>query len=564
VRELSGLGGGADVRWTVQLANTKAAWYSFQIALDIPEAAAAPASTLRNAAVADRNRLAITPSAQTVYGKNARPKRFDDGHFMGEQVYLGEVFTDESARLIVLGGHGRSASYDDSLAITFANNEGWHDDVADGPVSAEVRIQGEPIEVVPAWVVVAPPNYGPQRKSVRTMWDLMRDVAIKANTLPAPTYPSFTFDVLPIFQRLHGLQWVNAGFAAGFGFQGAFDFGSPSLLARLADNGPASRELRKVIANQFRVFSTDAWSPVPWPWLYGDAMNIPPVDTPRQYAALSDTQLAILQQWARGEFKADYASEYVSPKSLDEVPLSEQGEVLTRAALEFCLADAFHPGCEMTWPVRAASMYMAPYRFKHAPPGYLAPSLGEEITPDSVTIPDGPLYGQQPGSLTRWMAVPWQTDTASCRSGYEPQYDPYVPSFWPARVPNQVLTRENYETVMDRQKPLAERRAAFANRAAWIEPLGSISYTDQINNMIRHFDHLGIVEVRPGPSDTADFPNVLEVEDQHIPITDEQAATTHGAHPAGSHVGTTRSSHAGAIDLTGIEKVQRFPRGLRR
>jgi len=244
--------------------------------------------------------------------------------------------------------------------------------------------------------------------------------------------------------------------------------------------------------------------------------------------------------------------------------LSEQGEVLTRAALEFCLADAFHPGCEVTWPVRAASMYMAPYRFKHAPPGYLAPSLGEEITPDSVTIPDGPLYGQQPGSLTRWMAVPWQTDTASCRSGYEPQYDPYVPSFWPARVPNQVLTRENYETVMDRQKPLAERRAAFANRAAWIDPLGSISYTDQINNMIRHFDHLGIVEVRPGPSDTADFPNVLEVEDQHIPITDEQAATTHGARPAGSHVGTTRSSHAGAIDLAGIEKVQRFPRGLRR
>ena len=43
------------------------------------------------------------------------------------------------------------------------------------------------------------------------------------------------------------------------------------------------------------------------------------------------------------------------------------------------------------------------------------------------------------------MAVPWQTDTASCRSGYYlgygPRYDPYVPTFWPARVPNQVLTR---------------------------------------------------------------------------------------------------------------------------
>jgi hypothetical protein len=39
------------------------------------------------------------------------------------------------------------------------------------------------------------------------------------------------------------------------------------------------------------------------------------------------------------------------------------------------------------------------------------------------------------------MAVPWQTDTASCRSGYDLSYDPYVPAFWPARVPNEVLTK---------------------------------------------------------------------------------------------------------------------------
>ena len=51
-------------------------------------------------------------------------------------------------------------------------------------------------------------------------------------------------------------------------------------------------EMRHVIANQFRVFDRDSWSPVPWPWLYGDAMNIPPAETPRQNAALTDTQLA--------------------------------------------------------------------------------------------------------------------------------------------------------------------------------------------------------------------------------------------------------------------------------
>lgn len=566
VRELSTPDSGADVRWSVQVANTKAAWYGFQIALDIPEAAAAPPSTLRNAAVADRTRLAITPAMQSVQGVKAKAKRFDDGKFMDRRVYLGEILTDEAGRLIVLGGHGVAASCDETWAITFANNEGWFDDVSDGPVNAEVTLDGHKLEVVPAWVVVAPPNYGPQQKSVRTLWDLMRDVAIQDGTLPMPTRPSFTFDILPIFERMRNLQWVNAGFASGFGFQGAFDFTTPEAIARLGDNGPASRELRRVIENQFRVFSVDAWSPVPWPWLYGDAMNIPAAETPRQYSALSNTQLAMLKMWANGEFEADYDPGRKPAQTIDAVPLVEQGDTLTRAALEFCLADAFHPGCEMTWPTRTATMYMAPFRFEHAKKGWVPPQLGEVLTSDSVTIPNGPLCSQVPGGLTRWMAVPWQTDTASCRSGYEKTYDPYMPTFWPARVPNQVLTKENYAILMDTKKPLSERRAALANRAAWIEPLGSTSYTDQINNMIKHFDHLGVVERMKGPTDSASLPTEVEVEDQHRPIEDVMTKHTRIGRPAGSHVGVKSGAGASAadVDLSDIEKVRRFPMGLRR
>lgn len=204
VRELTPAN--ANIRWQVQLANTKAAWYGFQLALDIPEAASAPPTMLRNAAVAERAMLAIAPRPRSVAGVNHRPERFDDGKFMGSNVYLGEIFTDAAGRLLVLGGHGAAASYDNSRAITFANNEDWHDDTADGPVNATVEYDGQPLIVVPAWVVVAPPNYGPQRKSVRTMWDLMRDVAIRAGTLPMPARPSFTADILPLFQRLAGLQ----------------------------------------------------------------------------------------------------------------------------------------------------------------------------------------------------------------------------------------------------------------------------------------------------------------------------------------------------------------------
>ncbi len=577
VRELSGPDSDAKVTWKVQLANTKAAWYGFQLALDIPEAAQAPPTTLRNAAIADRTGLAITPKARQVSGAGAKPQKFDDGKFMGKKVYLGEIFTDDDGRLIVLGGHGKSASCDGSHAITFANNEGWHDDVADGPVDADVVLDGLPLEVIPSWVVVAPPNYAPQRKSVRTMWDLMRCLAIQNNALPAPVRPSFTFDILPIFERMAGLQWVNAGFAAGFGWKGAFDLTSPEALARLSSNGPAEREKRKVINKAFRRFDEDAWAPTPWPWLYGDAMNIPPVETPRQNAALSDCQLAMLDKWAEGNFEADYDPDRVPPRKIEEVPLAEQGEMLTRAALEFCLADAFHPGCEMTWPVRSWSMYMQPFRFTPARPGWVPPNLGAVLTSDSVTIPNGPLCAQEPGSITRWMAVPWQTDTASCRSGYEVSYDPYVPTFWPARVPNQVLTDENYRIVMDSTKPMSERQAAFANRAAWIEPLGSIDYTSQINNMIRHFDHLGVVEVRDGPKDTDLFPAQIEVEDRHKdikPSSADEAALNEAlmsnagppSAPSNSAVGVRfgAARSAADVDLSGIDKVRRFPGGFRR
>jgi hypothetical protein len=130
-----------------------------------------------------------------------------------------------------------------------------------------------------------------------------------------------------------------------------------------------------------------------------------------------------------------------------------------------------------------------------------------------------------------------------------------------------VLTKENYAIVIDKQRPIAERRAAFANRAAWIAPLGTTSYTDQINNMIAHFDHLGVVEVREGPGDGV-FPTQVEVEDQHKPIPDviqpEEPAEAMFAHRLTPQV-TNGAPLAPArrVDLTAIEKVRRFPRGLR-
>jgi hypothetical protein len=508
----------AEIEWRVHVANTKAAWYQFQIALDIPEASVAgdaEPSTLRNPGVTggDRGQLAIDPGPRTISGANASgPQyRFDTGAFFGKPVYLGELRTDESGRLVFLGGHGKAASKDGSLATTFANNDGWHDDVSDGPVTATVTIDGRSVAVDPAWVVVAPPNYAPELVSVRTMYDLIHDVNVEAGILQFPDRISFVRDVLPILERLSRLGWVNQGFAARFGPGAREHFLDPGYLRQLGSGLPEHQELRNGVFLAFRDWDRDGESPVPWPWIYGDAMSLPPVSA-RQHLMLTPTQLRVLGYWSAGLFDADFDESALEPFELEELPLARRPSMLDRAALTFCLADAFHPGCEMTWPMRHATMYMAPFRLRHRAVGHFEPSGGTQLTPAAIARIEGPLYGQTPGSITRWMAVPWHTDTASCRSGYYvgygPRYDPYMPTFWAARVPNQVLTEDDYAIVMDESRPLGERQAAFARRAFWLRWLTG-SYTDQINHMIDAFGQLGVVQTKPGPADGEFGPELL-------------------------------------------------------
>jgi hypothetical protein len=527
VRELR-MDADTEIQWTVELANHKAAWYNFELALDIPEAATAPPTTLRNADIKDRKSLSIQPVPRTIGTPDSHGAQyaFDDGKCFGIPVPLGELRTDACGRLLVFGGHGTSASCDGKPPTTFANNDGWYDDTSDGPVTATLRVGGREIPVAPAWVVVAPPNYGPQQKSVRTMHALMTDVAIQAGQLPAPTQPSFTHDILPILKAMCDLQWMNAGFAAGFGYGMPQHFLHPDYLRKLSQPGKTYAELRRTVANSFRNPALKDASMKPWPWIYGDAMDVPMPPIPRAMASLTPTQLAMLQQWAKGKFIADYDPNAQPPRGIDEVPLAEQPAMLDRAALEFCLADAFHPGCEMTWPVRHATMYSEPYRWRHRPADQPEPDYGTTLTPAEVASYNGPLYGQFPGSITRWMAIPWQTDTASCRSGYQPDYDPYLPTFWPARVPNQVLTEENYEKVRDTTLPREERLAAFNDRFDWDATLGA-QYQKQLQTMVEHFDGQGVVLVKPGVPDDPDFPPEMQVSDRGgTPMTPQERTET--------------------------------------
>ncbi|MEM7532249.1 MAG: LodA/GoxA family CTQ-dependent oxidase, partial [Chloroflexota bacterium] len=260
--------------------------------------------------------------------------------------------------------------------------------------------------------------------------------------------------------------------------------------------------------------------PSAWPWVYGDAVTTDSTKnkSPRANVEMLYVRAVLMSRWVDGHFVNDWDPEAKPYLAIDDVPVSEQPVMLDQAALHFCLADAFHPGCEMTWPMRHATMYTAPFRIRHRDPNTPEHDYGPELTPKNVLQPDGPLYAQGPGDITRWMALPWQGDTAYCRSGYEYTYDPYVPTFWAARVPNQVLTNEDYDIVIDHEQPMENRIAAFNRRAQWLHVIpgynerGAAAANKVMMEMIKDFGKLGIVEVRHHDEDSAAFPVTMMVE----------------------------------------------------
>jgi len=523
-----------EIAWTVHVANKKAAWYDFDVALDIPEATAnGQQSQIRNAAFtgSDRTKLVIDPGPRSIAGRDAAAVPFDSGEFVGTKVYLGELRTDEAGRLLFLGGHGVSASFQaETMPVTFANNDGWHDDTSDGPVRATVTIGDTAYDADPAWVVTAPPNYGPDLVTPQTLYDVLYDT-FAGGFLPSATAkswtPSFRNDILPLLQQMVDAQWVNAGFLNAFGWDAPNDFTRADLIDRLAKPKPAHgddpyRELRVQLFNQLRVppapTALTGQNPIAWPPLYGDAFGNY-YNSPRVYFNVTPTKYTLFQRWSEGDFVDDRHQPDGRVTRFDEVPLQAQPSTLDMAALHWCMGGPFHPGCEMTWPMRQLTMYREAFRLRERPATLPEPDYGPWITPAVINLSDGPLFWNGPGDITRWMAVPWQTDTASCRAGYGWPGNPlpneiFIPSFWPSRVPNDVLTEEDFAIVVDAQVPLDQRMHAFYRRVRWLRSFDyNGPYIPQITRMITEFGELGVVEARENPNAGDDpFPRVFYVE----------------------------------------------------
>jgi hypothetical protein len=442
----------AVITWTVRVANAKAAWYEGSgqqyHPLDLTPEIVLPA---RNPGIPRRD-LIIDSGAVELCTSGTGNRRADlGGQICHTPVQLGTISLCQNGRLIFLGGRGQAGLKDDGDPVDF-------DDISDGSVDATVQVGHRTICCVGAWVVTCPPSFAPGFKTVRTLYDLLRDKAQDWGWLPERQGKrvSFPDEILPIFERLSRLQWTSRVFEGTFGAGREYDLLALENLARLREVPPSAGpdlnlRFRQEIFEKFRKPDAIPNFSDKWPPLWGDAED----DTAfgaaaarRQFwnCSISVLQWNAIRLWAQGEFDDSGIKASIFAKNeLGLLKTEDQPAALDCASLSFALADAFHPGFDVPWVIRTQSIYCdrQPFRIRRGSVQLsaiaTAPTLSFEQAKNA-----GVLDGLVPGSLTCWMSVPWQVDLQGCSKGRNLYGVPPIPdpAWWPARVPDWVLFEE--------------------------------------------------------------------------------------------------------------------------
>ena len=368
----------AQIQWTVQLANRKAC--SIRLVGQ---------GRRNNASGDDDPTLAIKPTAKTLGAPNSTAA-FDDGKFRGTVVPLGEMRTGADGSLLILGGHGKAESVPTGAGLPdFADNDGWHDDISDGPISATVTVGGIAHPVKTAWVVVAPPDFAPGIDSIVTWYDVAMQAAVDRGFRAVAAQPSFQQDILPILNRFVRLQWTNPLFRQMFGPGSTRDFASK--FAALAD--PAKeQQTRLSFLNALRKPGA-----LPNPGI----THIPPLNDDRNDGdsiMLTPLQFAVMQAWANNNFRSDFGA---PPPAGELLP-----DALDRVSLQACVGGAFFPGIEAGHLISDKTLYSEAFRL------------------DAAKL--------KAGQLTEGNAVPWQADFSACRTDS-------ALAWWPAQRPDNVF-----------------------------------------------------------------------------------------------------------------------------
>jgi L-lysine 6-oxidase len=465
--------GVASIQWTVHLANKKAAWYDFN-ELDgnllFPDNSYQDKQTqLRNANATNRQALIIDPGWRQVTGLNQSiafdannvpagyPAQFPPSTVTyGLPVTtLGNLLTDSSGRLIVLGGYGNAGG--DLPLEGYGGANTWNDDISDGPVYCDIEYTNGSTESLVAWVIVGSPDFVPEIVNISALSDTMFDVGARYFGLVPDMYANGNYntsfianyqrDILPIISRMANYQWVSNVQPMMALTANVFDF---------TDNSTGNEQNRQIYFSYFRQpNNTNDASPLqPSQTLFQDTntLNFPmlPVNSGSnsvsnddivKFLALNETQYFLLSQWAAGSFISD--PNYSPYPGVDSKDTASVGN---------CVGLPMCPGIEVTWSMQNPAVYAGPFIIAN-------PSLYNSYDTTGLDPSRDECLGGgcQPGDLTKRMACPWQadffqctfqninfTDPANNKSGNPaaPTLPTYYAYWWPPQAPWDVIAGE--------------------------------------------------------------------------------------------------------------------------
>jgi len=386
------------ITWTVKVANAKAAGPRI---LEAPPPASEPWLGYRNWQRRPdwdaRMALVLDPGSKSLHGRNQRvelarpdgavmPAAFRVANNAQGIRSLGTAASDAKGNLIMFGGEGRSVSDAPGTpppSTTF-NNDDWFDDVYDGWVQAEVELKSGTVirssQIASAWVLSAPPDYAPFNPNLVSLWDVLRDIAVRelgydtslfaAGKFDTSYRPYFDDEIKPLLIATYCVRQTSSLARAGHANFASYTWDNLTKAAEVL-----SRLRKPTLLTQ----------------LAGAGSNMPMLDAgDAGDVTLTPTQYWMIYQWAQGK---------CLPGSRPGEPISMQR---TRAALQQAIGAAFYPGIEVTRTIRNKTWFSSSPRFEF------------RFDPNKIV----------PGDVSKEMALPWQTDFAACSSEWWPTIRP--------------------------------------------------------------------------------------------------------------------------------------------
>lgn len=512
-------------------------------------------------------------------GKGVKSRLLQKMNASGAEVKLGTLEYEDEGTLIFYPADGKSAALNPSdLNTDFADNSNWYDDICDGRVTAKLTPRhGEdkkPIELKDAmsaaWVASAPPDYAPQIQPISTMFDMVTGAS------EDEFEPDFSL-VFPFMYRLYRMQWVNLGDFLAPSFKETIDELIRHGKFKYLYTNDGSPEAQKVRDEVFKLFrdpqyplrnepiipskdmtqitnAFDETAKLQLPFYPGDAIDYP--GSPAQWFAIPPLLYNQFKHWRDGNFKGldgDFDSMEALGKHYQhqfrEVAKKEELKplLMSRAILETLYGGGFHPGVELTWPMRHKQMYRENRLLREDKTGLhglyglreirlnqaseerqeeiFYNDFGLRMTPEDVQKSLDPkhekyhwLWETTPGDLTKWMGIPWQSDAGSCQAVFtESQYP--TPAWWAANLPVYVLPEDSYEKMKDTEITEETRRSIFASRLPWLHTAdtGYVGYhaeggyTNGLIAMVYQWKNVGMVTGRKMEPHLPGVPEVVYV-----------------------------------------------------